>query len=150
ARSRARTAFAREPIACGRTDASVPGAVRPAGEVGMFDAVTGAIRDAAAQAWPPFVLVAGLLLIGAVPEGYGLVSALGAPAEPLGGHPVLLLAALLGIEAAVTAVLNLDTAVVFVTPVLLHAARRRGCDERPFLYGALFMANGASLLLPGS
>lgn len=24
------------------------------------------------------------------------------------------------------------------------------CDERPFLYGALFMANGASLLLPGS
>jgi arsenical pump membrane protein len=51
----------------------------------------------------------------------------------------------------VTAALNLDTAAVCVRPVLLHASRRRGCDERPFLYGALFfMANGASLLLPGS
>src|SRR5262249_48745111 len=41
-------------------------------------------------------------------------------------------------------------AVVFLTPVLLHAARRRGLDEEPFLYGAVFMANSASLLLPGS
>jgi arsenical pump membrane protein len=61
-----------------------------------------------------------------------------------------LLAALLGLEAVVTAVLNLDTAAVFLTPVVVHAAKRRRCDERPFLYGALFMANGASLLLPGS
>jgi arsenical pump membrane protein len=62
----------------------------------------------------------------------------------------VLLAALLLLEAAVTAVLNLDTAVVFLTPVLLQAARRRGIDEAPFLYGAIFMANAASLLLPGS
>ena len=109
-----------------------------------------AIRDAASQAWPPFVLVAGLLMIGAVAEAEGMFAALGARAERLGGHPRLLLALLLGLEAVVTALLNLDTAVVFVTPILLHAARRRGCDERPFLYGALFMANGASLLLPGS
>jgi len=34
--------------------------------------------------------------------------------------------------------------------VLVHAARRRGLDERPFLYGSVFMANAASLLLPGS
>jgi arsenical pump membrane protein len=47
-------------------------------------------------------------------------------------------------------VLNLDTAVVFMTPVLLHAARRRGVPDAPFLYGAVFMANSASLLLPGS
>jgi arsenical pump membrane protein len=52
--------------------------------------------------------------------------------------------------ATVTAVLNLDTAVVFLTPVLVHAARQRGLDERPFLYGSVFMANSASLLLPGS
>ncbi len=116
----------------------------------MFELVTEAIRQAASQAWPPFVLVAGLLMIGAVAEAEGMFAALGARAERLGGHPVLLLGALLGIEALVTAVLNLDTAVVFVTPILLHAARRRRCDERPFLYGALFMANGASLLLPGS
>ena len=46
--------------------------------------------------------------------------------------------------------LNLDTAVVFMTPVLLHAARQRGLAEGAFLYGAVFIANAASLLLPGS
>jgi len=60
------------------------------------------------------------------------------------------LAGLLLLEAAVTALLNLDTAAVFMTPVLIHAARHRGCDARAFVYGALLMANSASLLLPGS
>lgn len=110
----------------------------------------GVILEAAGQSWPPFVLVAGLLLIGAVAADDGLFAALGARIERIGGGPVLLLAALLLLEAGITAILNLDTAVVFMTPILLHAARRRDCDERPFLYGALFMANGASLLLPGS
>jgi arsenical pump membrane protein len=109
-----------------------------------------AILGAAGQAWPPFVLVAGLLLIGSVVERDGVFRALGARLERIAGPPVVLLAALLGLEAVVTAVLNLDTAVVFLTPIVIHAARRRQTDERPFLYGALFVANGASLLLPGS
>lgn len=112
--------------------------------------MTDAIQQAAGQAWPPFVLVAGLLLLGAVVEADGLFAAIGARIERIGGGPVVLLATLLGLDAVVTAVLNLDTAVVFVTPIIVHAARQRDCDERPFLYGALFMANGASLLLPGS
>jgi arsenical pump membrane protein len=109
-----------------------------------------AVSEAVGQAWPAFVLVAGLLMIGAVAEADGLFAALGTRAERLGGGPIVLLAALLGLEAVVTAVLNLDTAVVFLTPIAIHAAHQRDCDERPFLYGALFMANGASLLLPGS
>ncbi len=110
-----------------------------------------ALLQATEQSWRPFVLVAGLLMIGAVVQSDGLFAALGARIERMiGCGPVLLLAALLSLEAAVTAVLNLDTAVLFLTPVILHAARQRDCDERPFLYGALFMANGASLLLPGS
>ena len=116
----------------------------------MNHPVTSAILGAAGQAWPPFVLVTGLLMIGEVAEAEGLFVALGARAERLPGGPVVLLAALLSFEAVVTAILNLDTAVVFVTPILLHAARHRETDERAFLYGALFMANGASLLLPGS
>ena len=52
--------------------------------------------------------------------------------------------------ALVTAILNLDTSVFFLTPVLLHLARRRGVDETPFLYGVVFMSNAASLFLPGS
>jgi arsenical pump membrane protein len=109
-----------------------------------------AFASAVGQAWPPFVLVVGLLLIGAVVEVDGLFVALGTRFERIGGGPVMLLATLLGLVAVVTAVLNLDTAVVFLTPIVIHAARQRDCDERPFLYGALFMANGASLLLPGS
>ena len=46
--------------------------------------------------------------------------------------------------------LNLDTSVFFLTPVLLHLARHRGIDEAPFLYGTVFMSNAASLFLPGS
>lgn len=109
-----------------------------------------AFVHAAGQVWPPFVLVAGLLLVGAVVEEDGLFEAIGGRIERIGGGPVVLLAALLSLEAVVTALLNLDTAAVFLTPIVIHAARQRGCDERPFLYGALFMANSASLLLPGS
>jgi len=102
------------------------------------------------QAWPAFALVAGLLLVGAAAAGEGLFARLGALAARAPGGAAALLVALLLVEAAVAAVLNLDTAVVFLTPVLLHAARRRGVPEAPFLYGAVFMANSASLLLPGA
>ena len=106
--------------------------------------------SAAGQAWPPFVLVIGLLLIGAVAAEDGLFEAVGAriAGTRLGSRGLLV--ALLGLVAVVTAVLNLDTAVVFLTPVLVLAARRRGLDERPFLYGSVFMANAASILLPAS
>src|SRR5438477_3191993 len=105
---------------------------------------------AAGQVWPPFVLVAGLLLIGTVAAADGLFEAIGTRLAQASLRPRTLLIALLGLVAVVTAVLNLDTSVVFLTPVLVHAARRRGLDEQPFLYGAVFMANSASLLLPGS
>jgi Na+/H+ antiporter NhaD/arsenite permease-like protein len=67
--------------------------------------VSDAIRQAAQQAWPPFVLVAGLLLIGAVVEDDGLFAALGTRIVRIGGGPVALLTTLLGLEAIVTAVL---------------------------------------------
>lgn len=102
------------------------------------------------QAWPAFALVAGLLLVGATAAREGLFVQMGAVAARVPGSGTMLLASLLLATAAVTAVLNLDTAVVFMTPVLLHAARHRGLGESPFLYGAVFMANSASLLLPGS
>jgi len=104
----------------------------------------------AEQAWPAFVLVAGLLVIGALAAADGLFVFVGAWISRLPGSALHLLVALLVFEACVTAVLNLDTAVVFLTPVLVRAARQRGIDEEPFLYGAVFMANSASLLLPGS
>jgi arsenical pump membrane protein len=100
--------------------------------------------------WPPFVLVAGLLLIGHTASGEGLFRRLGswcgrAPGGARGTFVVTMVAV-----ALVTAVLNLDTSVVFMTPVALQAARGEGADEMAFLYGTIFMSNSASLLLPGS
>ena len=106
--------------------------------------------DAAGQAWPAFALVAGLLLVGAAAAAEGVFAEAGTLAARAPGGAAVLVVVLLGIQAIVTAVLNLDTAVVFMTPVLLQAARRRGIPDGPFLYGAVFMANAASTLLPGS
>lgn len=96
------------------------------------------------------MLVTGLLLIGVVAAEDGLFEAAGTRIARVRIGGVGLLLALLGLVACVTAVLNLDTAVVFLTPVLVHAARSRALDERPFLYGAVFMANAGSTLLLGS
>jgi len=105
---------------------------------------------AAEQAWPPFVLVSGLLLIGLVANRDGLFEQTGRFLQGLAGPPVALFATCLLLVAVVTAVLNLDTAVVFLTPVLVHAARGRGVEEEAFLYGAVYMANASSLYLLGS
>jgi arsenical pump membrane protein len=102
------------------------------------------------QSWPPFVLIAGLLMIGLVANRDGLFAWGGARLQALPGGPFALLAAALLLDAVVTAVLNLDTAVVFLTPVLVFAARRRRVAVEPFLFGCVFMANASSLFLPGS
>jgi arsenical pump membrane protein len=107
-------------------------------------------RAAADQAWGPFVLVVGLLLVGVAAHEDGLFDALAAVADRVPGSSTALLLVLLGVVAVVTALLNLDTSVAFLTPVLILAARRRAAPERAFIYGALFMSNSASLLLPGS
>lgn len=108
------------------------------------------LSAAAEQAWPPFVLVGGLLLIGLVANRDGLFEQAGRVLQGLAGPPVVLLVACLLLVAVVTAVLNLDTAVVFLTPVLVHAARNRGVEEEGFLYGVVYMANASSLYLLGS
>ncbi len=102
------------------------------------------------QAWPPFVLVAALLAIGVVAHRDGLFTWAGGWLEALPGPPVALFAASCLLLSLVTAILNLDTAVVFVTPVLLEAARRRGLELTAFLYASLFIVNASSLYLPGS
>jgi arsenical pump membrane protein len=109
-----------------------------------------AVGGAASQEWPPFVLVAGLLALGLVARADGLFDAAGtAMADVASGGRSLFVAAT-ALIAVVTAVLNLDTAVAFLTPVVVVAARRRRTDETPFLYLTVFLVNGASLLLPGS
>ena len=78
----------------------------------------------------------------------GLFRAAGAWLADLPGNPTVLFVASMAVVACVTVVLNLDTAVVFLTPVVLHAARRRNLDEAAVAYGAVLTCNAASLLLP--
>jgi arsenical pump membrane protein len=105
---------------------------------------------AASQVWSPFVLVAGLLLVGLVAERDGLFRAAGVRLALFAPDATSLFAGAAVLVVLVTAVLNLDTSVVFLTPVVVHAARSRGHDEAPFLYGCLLLSNAGSLLLPGS
>jgi arsenical pump membrane protein len=120
-----------------------------AGAVAAF-ALDGRARDAADQAQGPFLLVAGLLLLGLVADGDGVFDWASARLLGVTTHPRRLLALALALVAVVTALLNLDTAVVFLTPILIGAARGAGVDEQPFLYGSVLMANASSLLLPGA
>lgn len=82
-------------------------------------------RAAAAQDRSPFVLVAGLLLIDIVAGDDGLFAAAGSRLARLtrrGGGPLLFASAAL-LTGVVTAVLNLDTSVAFLT--------RCSCTARP-------------------
>ena len=109
-----------------------------------------AAGSAASQDWPPFVLVAGLLLIGLVADDDGLFAAAGHRLARSAPSGMLLYMGAVVMVGSVTAVLNLDTSVAFLTPVLVYAARSRGEGETPLLYGCLLFANAGSLFLPGS
>jgi len=114
----------------------------------VFDG--GDARAAATQDWPPFVLVSGLLLVGLVADESGLFALAGQGLARMWGSTVVLFAGAVVLVAGVTSILNLDTSVAFLTPVLVYAARSRGGGEAPLLYGCLLLSNAASLLLPGS
>jgi arsenical pump membrane protein len=109
-----------------------------------------AARSAAAQVYAPFVLVAGLILVGLVADGDGLFEWVGHRLAGLAPNGIVLFAGSVVATAVVTAVLNLDTAVVFLTPVIVHAARSRGVGETPFVVSCVLVANAGSLPLPGS
>ncbi len=126
------------------------------GGVGVAAALVASVLDraeaqaAASQVWSPFVLVAGLLLIGLVADEDGLFAAAGHRLAALAPNGLALFAGAAVTISVVTALLNLDTSVVFLTPVLLYAARSRGRGEVALLTACLLLSNAASTLLPGS
>lgn len=102
------------------------------------------------HSWQPFVLITGLLLIGHVAAREGLFESVGRLVARTPGNDVALFTVTMVAVSIVTALLNLDTSVVFMTPVALHAARARQSDEVAFAFGTILMSNAASLLLVGS
>jgi arsenical pump membrane protein len=129
------------PLLCGL------GLVALAGALALNPAATG---GAAGQDWPPFVLVSGLLLVGLVSEHDGLFLAAGQLLARRAANGVLLYAGAVALVAVVTALLNLDTSVAFLTPVFVYTARSRGEGEAPLLYACILLSNAGSLILPGS
>jgi arsenical pump membrane protein len=109
-----------------------------------------ASRSAATQDWPAFVLVSGLLLIGVVASGAGLFELAGNQLARLPAGEVTRFVCAAALVGIVSALLNLDTAAAFLTPVLVYMTRRVGSSEAPLLYGCLLLTNAGSLLLPGS
>jgi arsenical pump membrane protein len=123
------------------------------GVVGLVAAAVAAPTDAGAAAtqdWPPFVLVTGLLLIGMVANEDGLFAAAGGRLARIASNGTVLFLGTVMLVAVVTALLNLDTSVAFLTPVVVYGARSRGGGEAPMLYGCLLLSNAGSLLLTGS
>ena len=123
----------------------------------------------AGQDYPAFVLVAGLLLVGLVADDDGLFEAAGTWLARLAPSGLTLFAGATVMIGLVTATLNLDTSVAFLTPVLVYAARKfpgglreaegaggaagrplAGHTEAPLVYGCLLLSNAGSLLLPGA
>ncbi len=94
--------------------------------------------------------MSGLLLVGLVADEGGLYAAAGRALARVSDSGVVLFTGAVALVAGVTSLLNLDTSVAFLTPVLVYAARSRGEGEAPLLYGCLLLSNAASLLLPGS
>ena len=100
--------------------------------------------------WSPFVLVTGLLLIGVVADDDGLFAAAGHLLGRTTRSNALMYVGTALLIGLVTALLNLDTSVAFLTPVLVYTARSRREGEAALLYGCLMLSNAGSLLLPGS
>ena len=96
------------------------------------------------------MLVAGLVLVGYLAAADGLFRAAGdflARKLPDGRA---LFAGSAALVVVVTAILNLDTSVAFLAPVMVQTSRRRGHDETLLLSACLLLSNAGSLLLPGS
>jgi arsenical pump membrane protein len=96
------------------------------GGVGIIAAVmavatrTSDAKSAATQDWPPFVLVAGLLLIGLVADDDHLFAAAGERLARVARSGVALFLGASLLIGVVTAILNLDTSVAFLTPVFVY------------------------------
>jgi arsenical pump membrane protein len=107
--------------------------------------------DALRALAPTVGFLAALLVIAEGARREGLFDALGAlMARGSRGSPKRLLALVVVIAAAVTALLSLDATVVLLTPVVFVTATRMRSSSRPHLYACAHLANSASLLLPVS
>jgi arsenical pump membrane protein len=133
----------------------VPQALAAGGGAALLVAV-GAIGltpalDALRALAPTVGFLAALLAIAEGARRERLFDALGAlMARGSRGSPRRLLALVVVVASAVTAVLSLDATVVLLTPIVFVTATALRTRSRPHVYACAHLANSASLLLPVS
>lgn len=100
---------------------------------------------------PAVGFLAAILVFGHLCAEAGVFDYLGSVAARAShDSPSRLLALVVALAAAVTAVLTLDATVVLLTPVVLSTTARLGVAARPHVYACTRLANSGSLLLPVS
>jgi arsenical pump membrane protein len=109
----------------------------------------GACAAAAAATARPFATVAAIILASALADRLGAFRVLAGALIPARGA-IVTSAAILAVTALLSALVNLDVAVVVATPVALRAAGRRGLSAGRLALAVAVMANAASFLLPTS
>ncbi|HET7900500.1 MAG TPA: SLC13 family permease [Candidatus Nanopelagicales bacterium] len=100
---------------------------------------------------PILVFLLSITVVAELADAAGVFESAASLASRQGGGSVLRLWLLLvGLAAACTVLLSLDTTAVLLTPVVLTVARHLGVRPWPFALATVWLANTASLLLPVS
>jgi arsenical pump membrane protein len=121
---------------------------------GVLCVVTGLLPVAEAEAGltrvaPLLLFLSSVVVLATLAREAGLfdVIAVRIAVAGRGGFPALFALCVL-FATTMTALLNLDTTAVLLTPVLLALAPRTGIPELPLAMTTIWLANTASLLLP--
>jgi len=110
------------------------------------DACSAAARATAS----PFATLAAIILASALAGRLGAFRVLARALIPARGGKATSAAAVLALTATLSALVNLDVAVVVAVPVALSAAQRQGLSAGRLVTAVAVMANAASFLLPTS
>lgn len=106
--------------------------------------------SAAAATARPFATLAGIILASALVDRLGAFRILASALIPARGPRITSAAAVLTLTAMLSALVNLDVAVVVGTPVAMRVASRRGLRAGRLAVAVAVTANAASFLLPTS
>jgi len=121
----------------------------------LLAVITAAVRpDAAASAAAatarPFAALAVIIFASVLADRLGAFRILARALIPARGPKVTSAAAVLALTALLSALVNLDVAVVVGTPVAMRTAQRQGLRAGRLAVAVAVMANAASFLLPTS
>jgi arsenical pump membrane protein len=109
-----------------------------------------AAASAAAATARPFATLAAIILASVLADRLGAFRVLARALIPARGARTASAVAVLTLTALLSALVNLDVAVVVGMPVAIRTARRRGLPAGRLAVAVAVMANAASFLLPTS